>query len=318
MSNLDTGYNADGTVRTYSTIAAAVAASSDYDQVQLYYKNNTRSPLWSFNYTHSDKLLGLEGMLSNQQVTVASYTNQVLWYCSCSSAKSTNVTMQNLTFCVHAPNGNGATSLYYRNTNSGSTAKMIVKRCVSFGTSLAYFGRYGVGDVSYCFSLSGLTSYRSYQAYAQNRFCNCGAFGGGFSFVSGTVHPLLHNCFSVQSNPGRIIGTVDSNSDYNYIDDSSESVTGSNSRNDLTTDDFKFAYDVLGNLDYAYSLPGFDCRPTRDSVLINAGATYSGLTESTDIDGKAISTQPVGPSVGVDFRSEPKYGKQVVGAMRVA
>ena len=46
MATISIGYAADGTPQTYTTLAAAQAVAVKYDNVQIYFKNATKSNRW--------------------------------------------------------------------------------------------------------------------------------------------------------------------------------------------------------------------------------------------------------------------------------
>lgn len=327
MSNLDTGYE-DGSPKTYTLISAAIAAGSANDQVRLWCSTSTGNPAWLGGTdvtSYGDKFIGVEGMLDGRAVTIVARTTSG-WRLNAgtSYAWTGDIYIRNLTFTTGYPsNSYPAIGAHVYNDHASTVATVTMERCVGYNLRLMSSVRRMSIVVKYSLCNNGSNGY----AFAQNdsrstntkpKFINCGIIGGhrGFYFSGNSVHPLLHNCFVIQTYSDRIFGTVDSNSDYNFIDDTGEAVTGTNSRNDITVHDCKFAHDVLGNTEYGYSVPLQDARPTPGSVLINAGAASSD-TESTDIDGKDIFTQPVGPSVGVNFGSTPRSAGNVVGKMRV-
>lgn len=303
MADLDTGYNYDGSGRTYSTIAAALAVAVDYDNIQIWYSSTLRSPWWFTATIATDLLVGLEGMLPRRECIVAPTGSNHTWYLYCTSAKSSDVTLQNFTM----PYQYSTIGLYYWNTNSGNTGAVHMKRIWSYGLRAFYHRQYGYGDVKYCMGIrsGSYPVYQTYQTLIQSRYINCGAIGGYncWNAAGGGVSHLIHNCYAFLPEAGttRFGGTaVSSSSDYVYIDDTGESVTGTNSRNDINLEeDCKFACDEAGNLEYRYSETQMDLRPLPGSVLIGNGGYLAGATETTDIDGQPIADHPIGPSVGV-------------------
>lgn len=298
MSDIDVGYDKYGSAKTFTLVAAAIAdgGTVNYDQIRLWYRTNNRIPLWYLEESPA-KILGLEGMLDRQRVVVATYSNTLgvaAWDLSTATPYTSDIVIRNLSFTTiwtyHA-GGVGAS-----NSSSSNAGAVNMERCRGFGISTLYnnASSYGYGDVSYCYTYASsycvlMGNFPADIAH-KTRITNCACLncflGFRCNYAPSPYEPLLWNSFVFNNDATTNLGPFDAASDHNIINTTDPSY-------------FHFSWEKKRESTDALAM---DPRQSSESPLIGQGVEYSGLTQDYDIDGRYITQQPIGPSIGgVDF-----------------
>jgi len=314
MSNFDAGYDADGNAKTYTTrtLALAAAATDNADNIRIYYSDTNANPVWFEAEIATVKHVGWQGMLGYQKcIQVIGDSATDIWcdYAEGAVEISEAVTIQNLTFL--AGYSDNAQAINIDNDDASSTGQLFVDRCKFYGCRGVFGTDYSFVRVRYCEFVGCLNAVLHQSANKEMSVTNCTAIGCHSGFKtdnSGTVN-LVYNSVAFGSTSAEdFSGNWDAASDHNVSCDATAPDNGNSIRSE-TWGDLKFA---LSELDSDTASAPMDYRPTLGSSLINAGKTVAGLTDSTDIDGKTISTQPIGCSIGVDEFPSASGGGTIV------
>ncbi len=127
MANRSVGYAADGSPKTYTTIAAAFAAASNGDNLQVYYADANKNRFWYESISGgTTTVVGIEGMLTGRQVR---FVNNAEFYDMDGdlSGQAVQVTIQNIAVII--PDTVNANGIRYNDT-SGSGGGVRVTNCV--------------------------------------------------------------------------------------------------------------------------------------------------------------------------------------------
>jgi len=304
------GYEA-GTPKTYSTLTAAIAVCDDdsEDHVAAWEGDAYGSPVFRELF-YTTKHIGLLGMLGYQRVILNGVTasnGSALLLDQGESAKTGTVSIKNITVAgAHSDNSRAIT---YTNTAAGNTGKVIVERCVVVGCGFGVLvGSYAQADVRYCAAYTCGVGFRASSSDIAVRFANCSALACENGFAGVSTYAFSYNCVSFGSRLADFSGLWAVGTNYNRSGDST--VIGASSSGSHTWEELKFAMrgTALDNRLYGYT--AFDARPTVGSILIGTGNAVAGLTDTTDIDGQGITTQPIGCSVGVVAFPTPRIMSQ--------
>ena len=316
MSNFDAGYDADGNAKTYTTRTLALAACADdnSDNIRVYYSDANANPVWFEAEISTTKHVGWEGMLGYQQcIQVVSDSASDIWcaYDQAANQRTGTVTVQNFTFL--AGYADAVYAVKIDNDNAATTAELFVERCRTYGCGLLSATDYSFNRVRYCLMVGALQGIVHVSANKEMLIANCTAIacGYGFQTTGGGTKNEIYNSVAFGCANADFTANWDATSDYNVSGDASAPDNGNSITNE-TWGDLKFSDPELNNDSYQM---GLDYRPTTGSSLIDAGTTVANLTDSTDIDGQSISTQPIGCSIGVtEFPTSSGGGGTTLGA----
>lgn len=276
MADLTVGYAADGTPKTYTTLAAAFAAANDMDNLQLYYANATKRRTFFENISNgTTKGVSLEGMLADRQVGLV--TNDDFYYVNGDmSGISSQLVIQNLrirNFSAGNLSNNGIT---WRDTVGGGEGFRITN-CEIGGFALGIYPRQGdanVVQVDNCLiHTCGTGIYATMAAKVYyTTVVRCGE-GIENNSVAGTYTNVV-----AADNITDWKELTNATVTYCCSGDATLNGVGSNNIYSKTMDDLKWWGDQA-------TAQAHDWRIVDTSDLVGAGTPVAGLT--TDCDGNA-------------------------------
>lgn len=277
MAIIDTGYQADGTPHSYTSLASAISAASTGDTVRLWYSNTVKNTYWYLAVTVVNKAVTIEGGLAGRRISVGAAANLFLL--------RDDVQFNNLSIVA------AGIGLYLQESYPNIT--VTIRNCFfSTGGNGVYQNE--ASQIVYCLN-----------NHMQSVGGRCVALSNGTAYVYNNVFYSSRIGVDIS---GSSIATVSNNVFYSCGTDLMGSVSGANNadqqnqvpatgRIDLNAINPEF---LLTNLDDLY--PN-DFRITKYSDLVDAGVDV-GL--SSDIDGHPYSSGafPVGCSAGLDYIDE--------------
>jgi hypothetical protein len=299
MAKLTVGYAADGTAKTYTTLAAAYAAASTGDELEFWYSNASMNPVWNevFNASYVTKAVSVTGALPGRKV---SFVNTGFWYCLNGdlSGISAQLTIKNISVTALGYLGYG----FMYADSSGTGNGYIVEDCTFIGLDYAVSmqgGKSSVFVLRNCLFVA--CSYAFYcvtpiVSVVGNTFFKCGNGVYGLNAWSGSIlkNNLALSCKVPYADNYAWAYWVAS---HNVSDNSTYPAPGTSGQL-VSRATAKLLADELGGFDV-------DGRVASDSPMIGAGVAHADMS-STDIDGKTRGSPPaIGCSEGATAYTDP-------------